>query len=144
MEDLMEYKKFGNKYVLRLEIGEEIITKLAEFSMAHEIGSSKVSGIGVLRNPVISYFILSSREYRHNKLNGYFEMTSLMGNISIMEGEPFPHMHVTLADENFNVLGGHLSVGEIGVTGEIIVEPLGKVLERKISQENGLNLLAVD
>jgi len=43
------------------------------------------------------------------------EMTSLMGNISIMEGEPFPHLHVTLADANFQLLGGHLSESEIGV-----------------------------
>jgi len=141
---LMDIKKFGNKYVLRLEIGEEIIVKLIEFCRERKIVSGKVSGIGVLRDPVISYFELSSGEYRHRDLSGNYEMNSLMGNISIKDGDPFPHLHVTLADENFAVTGGHLSVGEIGVTGEIFLEPLGEVLERKISQENGLNLLALD
>ncbi len=60
-----------------------------------------------------------------------------------MEGKPFLHMHVTLADENFQLLGGHLSEAEIGVTGELILEPFDGVLEIKIIQETGLNLLVL-
>ena len=71
-------------------------------------------------------------------------MTSLMGNISLMEGEPFPHLHVTQTDDKLHLFGGHLTSAEIGVTGELTVEPFGGVLERKISQEIGLNLLALE
>jgi predicted DNA-binding protein with PD1-like motif len=40
-------------------------------------------------------------------------------------------------------VGGHLTSGEIGVTGELIVEPFPGIIERKINQESGLNLLAL-
>ena len=140
----MKYRKYGEAYVLRLEIGEEIITQLKKFCIELGIESGKVNGIGVVRNAIISYFDLASMEYLHRELIGNMEMTSLMGNISLMEGEPFPHLHVTLADENFQLSGGHLTSAEIGVTGELTVEPFVGVLERKISQENRLNLLALN
>ena len=139
----MRYRKYGDVYVLRLEIGDEIITQLTKFCIELEIESGKVNGIGVVRNAIISYFDLASMEYLHREIIGNMEMTSLMGNISLMEGEPFPHLHITLADENFQLFGGHLTSAEIGVTGELTVEPFVGVLERKISQENGLNLLAI-
>jgi predicted DNA-binding protein with PD1-like motif len=139
----MEYRKIGQIYVVRLEIGEEIITQLKELCTQLQIGAGKVCGIGVVRSAVISYFDLPSGEYRHRKLSGNMEITSLMGNISSMEGEPFPHLHVALADKDFQLLGGHLTAGEIGVTGELIVEPFAEIIERKINQESGLNLLAL-
>ena len=137
----MEYRKIGQKYLLRLEIGEEINTQLKKFCIELNVGAGQVSGIGVVRKAFISYFNLSTGDYSQKELSGNMEMTSLMGNISIMDGEPFPHLHVTLADENFQIQAGHLSFGEIGVTGELIVEPFPGVIERNIDQESGLRLL---
>jgi len=141
---VMEYRRFGDMYVLRLEIGEEIVSQLTGFCKAHGIGAGTVAGIGVVRRAKISYFDVRSGQYQHHAIEDYMELTSLMGNISIMEGVPYPHLHATLADKNFNLLGGHLSEAEIGVTGEIVLEPLEGVLERKHYQESGLNLLAVE
>jgi len=140
----MKYRKYGDVYILRLEIGEEIITQLKKFCVELGIESGKVNGIGVVNSAKISYFDLASMDYLHKELTGNMEMTSLMGNISLMEDEPLPHLHVTLADDKFHLFGGHLTSAEIGVTGELTVEPFIGVLERKISQENGLNLLALD
>ena len=140
----MEFRKLGEIFILRLEIGEEIITQLKEFCLENKIQSGKVIGIGVVRRAIISYFDLPSGEYLHQELSGNMEITSLLGNISIMEGKPFPHLHITLADDKFQILGGHLSEGVIGVTGEIVVEPFPGLVERKINQENGLNLLVLE
>ena len=140
----MKCQKNGQIYILRLEIGEEIITALKETCKELEIRAGKVSGIGVLRSAKISYFDRGSGAYLHRELSGNMEMTSLMGNISSMAGEPFPHLHVTLADKDFQLYGGHLSAGEIGVTGEIILEPFAEGVERKINQESGLNLLVLE
>ena len=86
----MEYRKFGETYVLRLEIGEEIITQIKKFCIKHGIGSGRVTDIGVVRRAKISYFNLASGDYLHREVSGNIEITSLMGSISIMEGEPFP------------------------------------------------------
>ena len=140
----MEFRKYGERYMLRLEVGEEIIGTIKEFCKQQAIGSGKVTGIGVLRKAQISYYDLALRDYHHREISEYVELTSLMGNISIMEGQVFPHLHVTLCDANFNTFGGHLSAGEIGVTGELVIEPFDQEIERKLYQETGFRLLVLE
>jgi hypothetical protein len=41
-------------------------------------------------------------------------------------------------------LGVHISEADIGIIGELIIEPFDGVLERKINQETGLNLLVLE
>jgi len=40
----MEFRKFGERYLLRLEVGEEIIGIIKDFCMKQGIGSGQVSG----------------------------------------------------------------------------------------------------
>ena len=54
-----------------------------------------------------------------------------MGIIHIIDAELFPHLPITLADENFILMGGRISAGEIGVPGEFTLEPLGDLMKRK-------------
>ena len=140
----MEFRKCGERYMLRLEVGEEIIGTIKEFCDRHGIGSGKVTGIGVLRKAQISNYDLALRDYHHREISEYVELTSLLGNISIMEGEVFPLLHVTLCDAKLNVVGGHLSAGEIGVTGELFIEPSDEKIERKHYQETGFRLLVLE
>jgi predicted DNA-binding protein with PD1-like motif len=61
-----------------------------------------------------------------------------------MEWEVYPHLHATLSDEDCNLRGGHLSSGVISATGELVVTPLGKTLERRLFPESRLRLLVLD
>lgn len=140
----MEFRKIGDRYIVRLDVGEEIIETLKKFCDDQGITSGQVMGIGVMRQAKISYFDIEMVDYIHRDISDYVEVTSLMGNISIMDGEVFPHLHVTISDAKFNVLGGHLSSGIIGVTGEIIIDAFDGQLERKLYQETGFRLLALE
>lgn len=140
----MEFRKYGERYMLRLEVGEEIIETIKEFCTQQGIGSGKVTGIGVLRKVQISYYDLALGDFHHREISEYVELTSLMGNISIMESQVFPHLHVTLSDAKFNVYGGHMSAGEIGVTGELFIEPFDNDIERKLFQETGFRLVVLE
>ena len=70
-------------------------------------------------------------EKSHKKLNGEYELTSLMGNITIKENNPFIHMHVNISDDNYKCFGGHLFHAKITVTGELFVIVLNDKVERK-------------
>jgi hypothetical protein len=140
----MEFRRIGDRYIVRLDVGEEINMTLKKFCDDQGITSGKVMGIGVMRQARISYFDIEMLDYIHKDISDYVEVTSLMGNISIMDGEVFPHLHVTISDVNFNVLGGHLSSGVIGVTGEIIIDTFEGRIERKLYQETGFRLLALE
>jgi predicted DNA-binding protein with PD1-like motif len=62
-----------------------------------------------------------------------------MGNISLKDGEPFAHIHVSLGGPDGKLYGGHLVEGEVFVAEVFIQELLGEPLERK-PQDNGLSL----
>ena len=68
------------------------------------------------------------------------EITSLLGNVSQMNGEVYLHLHITLADENYNVHGGHLTSAVISATGEIIIDTIDGIVDREFDEEVGLNL----
>ena len=65
-----------------------------------------------------------------------------MGNISLLDGEPFVHVHVTLADKDGSAIGGHLDEGtKVWLIEAIITELNGpNGIERKFDDELCLNV----
>jgi len=65
----------------------------------------------------------------------------LVGNISLKDGRPFLHAHVTLADKEGHAFGGHLAPGTIVFVCELVVQALeGPEFTRELDQETGLPL----
>jgi len=140
----MQSKQFGSQFVVRLETGEEIIAALKQFCLARGISSGWVMGIGAVSRATIGIFELAAREYRYVELTTNHEMTSLVGNISIQDGEVFLHLHATFSDLDGQVRSGHLFSAVISATGEIYLGALNGILERKYSAESGMGLLALE
>lgn len=137
----MESKKFGNMYVVRVDRGEEIIGKLKEFARENHVKLGSVSGIGAVNSAVIGLFDTSSKKYISSELSGDFEITSLAGNISTMDGEAYIHMHACLSDVENKTLGGHLNSAIVSATAEIFINTVDGEVDRKFNNEIGLNLI---
>ena len=56
----------------------------------------------------------------HKVFSGYYELTSLIGNITIKDGKYFSHTHITFSDIKYQILGGHLFDAKITAAGEFI------------------------
>jgi len=136
----MDYRKFGSKYVLRLDKGDEIVESIKKLCEKEGIKLGMVTGIGATNKAVIGLFHTSSKEYHSKELTGDMEITSLVGNISQMDGEVYLHLHITLGDKDYNVYGGHLTSAVISATGEIIIDAIEGEVDREFNQEIGLNL----
>ncbi|MEC9488226.1 MAG: PPC domain-containing DNA-binding protein [Halanaerobium sp.] len=139
-DDRMEYRRFNDKYILRLERGEEIVAALQEFCQQEEIELGWVQGIGAVGQATIGLFETAKKEYHSIQLQGDHEITSLCGNISTMDGEVYLHLHITLADDEYRLRGGHLSSAVISATGELVVGVIDGRFSRQFSEEVGLNL----
>ncbi len=139
----MSFKKFGLKYILTIDKGEEVINAITKFAKKENIKLATFSGIGAVSSATIGYYELSTKSYRGKDFSGNLEVTSLLGNIAILKGEQFVHSHITISDENLNVFGGHLKQAVVGVTLEVVVELIDGEIERKFSDEIGLNLLDI-
>jgi len=137
----MKYRKLEFGYAVRLEKGEDVLATLTKFANEVKIGSAFINGIGVLRDVEIGYFDNETGEYIKTDLEGEYELISLMGNISIVDGERFVHSHVTLSDRNCRPYAGHLFTGAIGVTGEFMILASNFEISRSLDKETGLKFL---
>ncbi|SDW16275.1 hypothetical protein SAMN05660923_00325 [Tepidimicrobium xylanilyticum] len=136
----MDYKRFGSKYVLRLDKGEEIVESIKTLCSKEGIKLASVTGIGATNRAVVGLFETSTKKYHSKELTGDMEITSLTGNVSQMGGEVYLHLHVTLADPSYNAYGGHLTSAVISATGEIIIDTIDGEVDREFNEEVGLNL----
>lgn len=132
----MEFKP-GRVFLLRVPEGEDLLGFVKGFAEKNCITTAMVSGIGSLRNPVVGYYSEETQNYKKIELAGTFELLTLLGNLSVKDGKPFAHLHVTLGNASGDVFGGHLIKGEVFVAELYIRELLGEPLVRK---ERGNNL----
>jgi predicted DNA-binding protein with PD1-like motif len=137
----MFYSKCNIGYVVRVEVGEEIQDALSQFAQAVQLKGAFYQGIGTLTHVELAFFCIDAKEYERKFFNDQYEMISLMGNISSLNGSPAPHSHVTLSDRNFQTYSGHLVRGVVSVTAEICVTTIDLSLSRKedpVLRYNGL------
>ncbi|MBQ9827664.1 MAG: DNA-binding protein [Lachnospiraceae bacterium] len=137
----MEYRRFGDTYVVRLQKGEEIASSLAELCRNEGIKLAAVEGIGAADHLVIGLYDVGTRVYHKTEFNGPMEITSLLGNVSRKDGEVYLHLHINVCDTEMNVIGGHMNECRIGATGEIFIREIPGEVERLLDEEEtGLNL----
>ena len=137
----MEYRKFGDSYVLRLDRGEEVLTALTDFCLREQVALGSVEGLGAADHAVIGLYDVGKRQYHKESFDGPMEITSLLGSISTKDGEPYLHLHINLCRADMQVIGGHLNECRISATCELFVRTLAGRVERKLDEETtGLNL----
>ncbi len=139
----MKSKRIDSVIFVRLESGEEIIEQLTEVVTRYGILLGKVSGIGACDMVTIGNFDIKTKEYHKETLEGSFEITSLVGNISEMNNEPYLHLHITLGDREMRVRGGHLNIGRISATAEIVIDVYDGQINRFKDEKSGLNLWSI-
>lgn len=110
-----------NTSALRLELGDDIHDTLQSFCADQGIDNAQVSGIGSVDSPTLAHYSIKTKEFTDQTLSGIFEVTSLIGNIALVDGAPFAHLHATLSDEHMMVRGGHLVKGVCSATLELFI-----------------------
>jgi len=137
----MEYRKFGNKYLIRMDKGEEVVETLKKFCQDHNITLGWIKGIGAVSKAKIGLLRIDEKKYYSTELDGAYEITSLLGNVTTMKGEVYLHLHISLFDEDNKTYGGHLNYAIISATGEIFIEAIDGMVDREYSDEVGINLI---
>ena len=89
---------------------------------------------------MLGVYDLSSQEYGKELCDGFCEITSLAGNITTVNDQPYIHLHATLADQRHNVRGGHVLELTVGATCEMFVQVIGAEVGRVHDDQLGINL----
>ena len=138
----MEYTRFGDRVVVRLDRGDEIVEMLKAVARKEKIACGVITGIGATDVFSVGVFDLNQKKYNVFEYTDNHEINALTGNVTTMNGETYLHVHITCTNGKGQVVGGHLLSGVISLTGEIIIDIIDGRVERKRDEELGINRLA--
>ncbi len=136
----MEYRRFNDKIVARIDKGEEILEQIKEIALKENIKLASVSALGATNNFTVGVFKTGEKKYYSNEFKGDFEIVSLIGTINTMNGEFYTHIHMSAGNDKGEVFGGHLNRAIVSATCEMVIQIIDGRVDRKLNEEIGLNL----
>jgi len=139
----LEYNRFGNSVVVRLDRGDEIVACLTELCRKEDIRLAQISGLGAVDYVKAGIFYVDQKQYNQYELTGPREIVSLTGNATRKDGEVYLHIHIAVSDGDGVVKGGHLNEARISATGEIILMLMDGEVGRRFDAE-GVHLNLFD
>jgi predicted DNA-binding protein with PD1-like motif len=131
----------GDRYLLRLERGEEVLDALKAFAERERSPVGTLTGLGAVDTAIVGFYDFTERVYRPQKHSGRIEVLSLTGNISWKDDEPVVHIHMSAANEIQGAFGGHLMEARVAATMEVSIVPTRETITRAQDDEIGLPLL---
>ncbi|MDD5087516.1 MAG: DUF296 domain-containing protein [bacterium] len=139
----MKISEHDERFLVRFEVGESLPSALVKLTQAQQWTSGSLSGIGGVRNVALAYFDLAAKQYLSFQVDGVVELVSLIGNLALVDGQPFWHLHAAVADRQGTVRAGHLVGLEIAITAECWIVPGKYPVHRHRDDFSGLNLLDI-
>lgn len=136
----MEYRRFNNTIVARIDKGEEILEKIKEIALKENIKLANVNALGATNEFTVGVFKTVEKKYYANSFEGDFEIVSLTGTINTMNEEFYTHIHMSAGNDEGKVFGGHLNKAIVSATCEMVINIIDGTVDRKLNEEIGLNL----
>lgn len=118
----MTFSSTGFGYLVVLDAGDELIRCLIQFARAQEVDAAVLTGVGSLAEVEIGAGGGRDRLHQRTHLSEPLETCSLTGTLTLVDGEPFPHLHGSFAREDHSVIGGHVYEAVCGTTVQIAVQ----------------------
>lgn len=133
------------QYITRLERGENVFVTLTHFCELEKVTAGVFSAIGAVKNTKIGYYDLATKQYGSKEYAADHEVASMTGNVVLVNGKPFLHIHAVLSGvepghEN-ECVGGHVFAATVAVTLEVHMTVFSEPITRTLDEEIGLKLL---
>ncbi len=70
----MEYRKFGNTIIARIDKGEEILEQVKEIALKENIKLASIQALGAINDFTAGVFKTDEKKYYSNHFTGSFEI----------------------------------------------------------------------
>ena len=128
-------------HLLGLETGDDLLSSVTAYVTEHNIRAAAVSFLGAVRRASLRYYNQDAKSYIDFDVNQHLEILSGTGNVSVLDGAPFVHIHAAFADEEGAAYGGHVNNGtEVFACEVTIAELAGIAPVRQFDETTGLML----
>ena len=136
----MEYRRFNNTIIVRIDRGEEILDSIKTIALKENIKLASISALGATNDFTVGVYKIDEKKYYSNEFKGDFEIVSLTGTINTMNDEFYTHIHMSCGDSHGKVYGGHLNRAVVSATCEMVITIIDGIVDRYHDDEVGLNL----
>lgn len=139
----MIYNEYNVKtiHMGRFDYGADLLNSIQEFIEEHDITMGTIKLIGAVQRANLGYYNPQISKYEEIHIPKQLEIANSMGNISMRDGKPMAHVHLTVSDNTGSCFAGHLLSGNIIFVSEFIITELdGPLMERKIDKQIGVPL----
>lgn len=137
----MEYRRFENTIIARIDKGEEILEQVKEIALKENIKLAGIQALGAIGQFTAGVFLTDQKKYLANEWKGSFEIVSLTGTVNTMNDEFYCHLHISAGNEKGEVFGGHLNRAIVSATCEMVITVIPGTVDRYYDEAIGLNLL---
>lgn len=128
----MRYQRFGHRVQIRVERDAEVMSTLLAVATREGLGYGVVSGLGAVSWVKLAYLNAATREYETHEVTDQLEVVSLLGNLTLRDGQPFFHLHISCGRRDLSMFGGHFL--------DAVANP---TLEVSIAIEEGASVIRV-
>jgi predicted DNA-binding protein with PD1-like motif len=126
----------------KVEPDEDLIEAITQMVQKHTIQSGLINCIGALKIFTLGYFNIDTGAYERKTFEDYIELVSCVGNIAFKDGEPIIHLHISIGNRKYSLMGGHLfSPAIVSITGEVYIIEIDKKLLKEEDSKFNLSLL---
>ena len=130
-------------FLLVFSTGDNLTEGILSFAAEHQIRAAQLTAIGGLSEIKLAFFDWDTKEYNPIPVQEQVELVSLIGNISLHEGQPKLHAHVVIGKSDGSAWAGHLLEATVRPTVELFLAQWPVELHRVKDEDSGLPLLDI-
>jgi predicted DNA-binding protein with PD1-like motif len=101
----------GKAAFVRLERGSDLLKSLNEAAVELGLEGATLQVVGAVEALKVAFYRQDTKEYETHEFDAPHEISGGVGNVSLKEGKPFVHIHVTGSGADGRAVAGHLVEG---------------------------------
>ncbi|MBQ1821618.1 MAG: DNA-binding protein [Clostridia bacterium] len=137
----MDYRRFDDTIVLRIDRGEEIIETVKKVAKQEHVRLAGIEALGATDDFTVGVYDVAAKHYDQKRFTGPHEIVSLTGTITEKDGAFYQHLHMSAGNADCAVVGGHLNRAVVSATCEMVIRVIGGAVDRSPDPETGINLI---
>ena len=117
----MVYKAFDNVIMIRLHTGDELMQCLIDVCEKEQVDFGAIFGVGSTNDADLGVSNVGKGGFVHHYIDYQTEIACIAGNVSIKEGKPHLHVHLTISLMGGATISGHLFSAKVYSNAEIFL-----------------------
>ncbi|MFB6201573.1 MAG: PPC domain-containing DNA-binding protein [Halorhabdus sp.] len=137
----MDYQEVsgGREFIARLSHGEDWRAQIEDFAATEGIEAAFFVGLGAVQDATVFYYDQTDQVYDEVVFDEPLEVASCVGNVSLLDDDPFAHTHAVLSRRDGTSIAGHLDAATT-FAGELYLRAFDGSVERHHDGPTDLDL----